>query len=85
VRSFFDLELLSAGQWFLALLSAAGGLVLASVIWRLPTIQRLEETIEETEPPREEGEPRPTHEHVIEGAAEAAGPEAPPPRPSETP
>ena len=29
VREFFDLELLSAGQWFLCLLSAAAGLVVA--------------------------------------------------------
>jgi cation-transporting ATPase E len=42
VRDFFDLTLLSAGQWFLSLLSAAAGLVLASLIWRLHYIQRLE-------------------------------------------
>jgi hypothetical protein len=42
VRDFFDMSLLSAGQWFLALLAAAGGLVIASLIWRLPYIQRLE-------------------------------------------
>jgi len=42
VREFFDLELLSAGQWFLCLLSVATGLVLAAAAWRLPYIQRLE-------------------------------------------
>ncbi len=42
VREFFDLELLSAGQWFLSLLSVAAGLVLAAVAWRLPYIQALE-------------------------------------------
>jgi cation-transporting P-type ATPase E len=42
VRDFFDLTLLKAGQWFLAMLSAAAGLVLASLIWRLSYIQRLE-------------------------------------------
>lgn len=42
VRSFFEFELLSAGQWFLALASVAVGLVLASLLWRLPAIQRLE-------------------------------------------
>ncbi len=42
VRDFFGLSLLSAGQWFLALLSAAVGLVIASLLWRLPYIQRLE-------------------------------------------
>ena len=42
VRSFFDLELLSAGQWFLCLLNVAVGLVLAALAWRLPYIQMLE-------------------------------------------
>jgi cation-transporting ATPase E len=41
-RSFFDLELLSAGQWFICLLNVALGLVLAAVAWRLPYIQALE-------------------------------------------
>lgn len=42
VRDFFDLELLDATQWFLALLAAAAGLTVASVLWRLPQIERLE-------------------------------------------
>jgi cation-transporting P-type ATPase E len=42
VRNFFEMELLSATEWFLALLSAAIGLTLASVLWRLPQIERLE-------------------------------------------
>jgi len=42
VREFFDLELLEAGQWFLALVSVAAGLVTASALWRLPYIQALE-------------------------------------------
>jgi P-type E1-E2 ATPase len=42
VRAFFDMALLNATQWFLALLSAAIGLTIASVIWRLPYIERLE-------------------------------------------
>jgi magnesium-transporting ATPase (P-type) len=42
-RDFFELTQLGGGQLFLALLSAAGGLVLASVVWRLPVIERLEE------------------------------------------
>jgi cation-transporting P-type ATPase E len=42
VRSFFDLELLSAGQWFLCLLCVAAGLVVAALAWRLPYIQMLE-------------------------------------------
>ena len=41
VREFFDLALLSSGQWFLVLASAAAGLVLASALWRLPLIHRL--------------------------------------------
>ena len=42
VREFFELEILDATQWFLALLAAAIGLTIASVIWRLPQIERLE-------------------------------------------
>lgn len=42
VRGFFDMALLNATQWFLALLSAAVGLTIASLIWRLPYIERLE-------------------------------------------
>jgi P-type E1-E2 ATPase len=42
VRDFFELELLSAGQWFLSLLAVAAGLLIAAVAWRLPQIQRLE-------------------------------------------
>ncbi len=42
VREFFELELLSGAQWFLALLSAAVGMAIASVLWRLPVIERWE-------------------------------------------
>ncbi|HYH53124.1 MAG TPA: cation-translocating P-type ATPase [Solirubrobacterales bacterium] len=42
VREFFEMTQLGAGQWFLALLSAAVGLTIASVLWRLPQIERLE-------------------------------------------
>ncbi len=42
IRNFFEMTILSAAQWFMAMLSAAIGLVLASVFWRLPQIQRLE-------------------------------------------
>jgi cation-transporting P-type ATPase E len=58
VRSFFGLELMSAGQWFLALLSVAVGLLVAAALWRLPYIQRLEEP---AEVPAVDGEPAPTH------------------------
>ncbi len=42
VRDFFDMTLLNATQWFLALLAAAIGLTIASALWRLPQIERLE-------------------------------------------
>jgi magnesium-transporting ATPase (P-type) len=42
VREFFEMVLLSAIQWFLALLSAAVGLTIASLLWRLPFIESLE-------------------------------------------
>ncbi len=42
LRDFFDLELLSASQWFLCLASVAAGLVVASALWRMPYIQSLE-------------------------------------------
>jgi len=67
VREFFDLVILSAGQWFLAMLSAAVGLVLASVVWRLPVIQRLEEPEQPPQPqPDREGVPGPTHTPITE-------------------
>jgi len=51
LRDFFEMELLSASQWFLAMLSAAIGLILASLLWRLPQIERLEAPAEsETSP-----------------------------------
>ena len=50
VRDFFELELLSAGQWFLSLLAVAIGLAIAAAAWRLPQIQRLEsDEVEEGE------------------------------------
>jgi cation-transporting P-type ATPase E len=42
VRDFFEMTLLTASQWFLALLCAAVGLTIASLLWRLPQIERLE-------------------------------------------
>ncbi len=58
VRDFFELELLSAGQWFLSLVAVAVGLVIAGLGWRLPQIQALEMPPEET--PRARG-PEPIH------------------------
>jgi cation-transporting ATPase E len=60
VREFFELEILSATQWFLALLSAAIGLTIAALVWRLPVIERWEAEIDEPEEPKspmEESEP----------------------------
>jgi magnesium-transporting ATPase (P-type) len=42
VRDFFEMTLLTASQWFLALLCSAAGLTIASALWRLPQIERLE-------------------------------------------
>jgi cation-transporting ATPase E len=42
VRDFFEMTLLNASQWFLALLCSAVGLTIASALWRLPQIERLE-------------------------------------------
>ena len=55
LRDFFELELLTAGQWFICMLSVAAGLVVASALWRLPYIQSLEAPIET--PPAEETAP----------------------------
>jgi len=50
VREFFDLVLLNSTQWFLALFSAAIGLIIASLMWKLPQIERLEMPEERVEP-----------------------------------
>jgi magnesium-transporting ATPase (P-type) len=42
VRDFFEMTLLTASQWFLALLCSAVGLTIASLLWRLPQIEALE-------------------------------------------
>jgi cation-transporting ATPase E len=42
LRDFFDMVLLSAPEWFIALFSAAAGLTIASLLWKLPQIERLE-------------------------------------------
>ncbi|HZO06309.1 MAG TPA: HAD-IC family P-type ATPase, partial [Solirubrobacterales bacterium] len=51
-RDFFGLELLNATQWFLSMLAAAIGLIIASVLWRLPQVVALEAPVSsEDEPP----------------------------------
>ncbi|MGV1049101.1 MAG: HAD-IC family P-type ATPase [Solirubrobacterales bacterium] len=42
VRDFFEMTLLSSAQWFLAMLAAAIGLTIASVLWRLPIVESWE-------------------------------------------
>ncbi len=60
VRNFFQLEILSAAEWFLALLCVAIGLLIAAVAWRIPYIQRLEAP--DIPPPApDEDIPAPTH------------------------
>jgi hypothetical protein len=58
VRDFFELELLSAGNWFLSLLAVAIGLLVAAAGWRLPYIQQLEMP---GEVPSPDDVPAPTH------------------------
>jgi cation-transporting ATPase E len=73
VREFFNLELLSAGQWFLSLLSVAAGLLLAAVAWRLPYIQELEAPA--TPPPADDPAPGVASATAAEVApTHAAGP-----------
>jgi cation-transporting ATPase E len=52
LRDFFDMVLLSAPEWFLSLLAAAAGLILASALWKLPQIERLEVPEERVEAER---------------------------------
>jgi P-type E1-E2 ATPase len=47
LREFFEMVILNASQWFLALASAAVGLTIASVLWRLPQIEALEAAADE--------------------------------------
>ena len=71
VRHFFELELLSAGQWFLCMASVAAGLVAASALWRLPYIQALEADPNAPPPeppdPDEAPMPEPTHRSLLPG------------------
>ena len=59
VREFFELALLTAGQWFLSLVAVAAGLVIAGLGWRIPQIQALDAPVAET--PQPESGPEPTH------------------------
>jgi magnesium-transporting ATPase (P-type) len=70
VRDFFELEILSAGQWFLSLLAVAIGLAIAAAAWRLPQIQRLESEVVEDSP----AVPSPTHRPKTGEQAAVPGP-----------
>ncbi len=61
VREFFDLVLLSAGQWCLALASVAAGLLTASALWRVPFILQLGADPGAPEPGADDDLPGPTH------------------------
>jgi cation-transporting ATPase E len=89
VRDFFDLTRLGGGQLFLALLSAGGGLVLASAVWRIPAIEQLED-----QPPGEPiadelvhapGMPEPTHHRPDDQPPPPAEPAAERQAPAERP
>jgi len=49
LREFFDMVLLDSAQWFLALLSAAAGLAIASALWRLPQVEAWEAPVSPAE------------------------------------
>ncbi len=53
LREFFEMSMLGAPQWFIAMLAAALGLVAASLMWRLPQIQAWEVPDESGLPPLE--------------------------------
>ncbi|MDQ5895079.1 MAG: cation-transporting P-type ATPase [Actinomycetota bacterium] len=58
LREFFEMTMLSASQWFIAMLAAALGLVAASLMWRLPVIQQWEaQPDQSTFPPFERDHP----------------------------
>lgn len=59
LREFFDMAMLDAAQWFIALLAAALGLVLASLMWRLPLIQSWEAEEKVAVPPLAEPDAKP--------------------------
>ncbi len=50
-RDFFEMEMLTAAEWFLALLTAAIGLTIASLLWKLPQIEELEAPAEDESAP----------------------------------
>lgn len=75
LREFFELELLTAGQWFICMASVAAGLVTASALWRLPFIQALEVDPASPAPTGAVAHPMPpaTHSRAGGGEQEARG------------
>jgi magnesium-transporting ATPase (P-type) len=65
LREFFEMELANATEWFLALLAAAIGLAIASLIWKIPAVEAWEAPVED--------EGSPMEEHEVEGEAERRG------------
>ena len=53
LRQTFEMTFLTAVEWFIALLAAALGLVIASLLWRLPLFQEWESPSEDETPPLE--------------------------------
>lgn len=53
LRDLFEMTVMSGAEWFLAMLSAALGLVVASLLWRLPIFQEWESPSEDETPPLE--------------------------------
>ncbi len=82
VRTFFALEQMPGGQWFIALLCVAIGLGLAGAAWHLPFIQRLELEPGQDLDPDDGPDPIHTRRPTTEFAAvPAAAPQPPPPEP----
>ena len=50
-RDFFEMEMLTAAEWFLALLTAAIGLTIASLLWKLRVIEEWEAPAEDESAP----------------------------------
>ena len=53
LREVFEMTFLTAAQWFIALLAAAIGLTIASLMWRIPLFQEWESPAEDEIPPLE--------------------------------
>ncbi len=51
LRHFFEMEMLTAAEWFLALLTAAVGMTIASLLWKLPVIEEWEAPAEDESAP----------------------------------